>query len=250
MKKALAVLLVLAMVFAACAALADTDKEIQFSGHTFGETLEQAAASGTLRNIQIGNVPFTPRVIADPLANQIAWVIYGSAPSVTFQTQWETYGPQQVAGLNAGAALYFYYPTKEDMAALNLKDGLFYAGAYAFYGDAKANYDELKDKLASIYGEPSAVGDGDAVFGPLQAAQSGSEEDIKRQLDEARSHYNALEMAAWKSSANNAMIVLVYSDHDSWQSTNLYYLDMDAEAKIMDLLSTSEDSGAGDTSGL
>ena len=258
MKKTVAILLVLMMALCACTALADTDKEIQFNGHTFGETLEQTSSGAALSYISQNTSPYTPRVLADPIANWLSWAVYGNGAPVTFQAQWYNNGPDQAAGYNVGSTMYYYYPSLEDAAALNLKSAVFYAGAYDFWeGDPQAIYDDLKAKLTTVYGEPSAEGDGDAVFGGPLTASPGNEEYFQANLEEVRKNFSAYSLVSWKSTANNAMAVLVYFIQNDWANTKLYYFDMSAEEKILEIFNQSVDQpsgGAGvdanDTSGL
>lgn len=154
MKKLFAFLLVLSLVCCACAALADTDKEIQFADHTFGETLDQGLATGVVRSIDLNRVPNTPRILVDPIANWNSYAIYGFGNTVTFQIGWEVRESKSVGGHESYSYTYYYYPTKEDAAALNLRSGIFYAGYYGFYdnGNAKDTYNDLRTKLATVYG--------------------------------------------------------------------------------------------------
>ena len=237
MKKLFAFLLVLSLVCCACAALADTDKEIQFADHTFGETLDQAMTVASLRYITLSASPYTSRIIADPFCNWYGQVIYGRGNVVTFQTEWEMKENLFVAGHEAYADLYFYYPTAEDAAALNLKNGIFYAGSYGFYDNdnSEAIYADLKAKLTTLYGEPFAEDEnnGDGIFGGPITTADGREETLNDFMENANGNFSSVTMTAWKSSANNAMVVLAYYDQNGWKNARLHYIDLGADEKIL-----------------
>ena len=250
MKKLLAFLLVLTLVCCACAALADTDKEIQFSGHTFGETLEQAMTTAELRYITLSYAPYTGRIIADPFCNWFGQMIYGRGNAVTIQNEWEVYSSNAVAGHEAYADLYFYYSTAEDAAALNLKSAIFYAGSYGFYDNenSEAIYADLKTKLTTLYGEPFAEGEnGDVIFGGPITTADGREETLNDLLQSANENFSSVTMTAWKSSVNNAMVVLAYYNQNDWKNTRLHYIDLGADEKILAVFQpeTGNPDGAG-----
>ncbi len=247
MKKLFAFLLVLSLVCCACAALADTDKEIQFADHTFGETVEQGLATGVVRSIELNRIPNTPRILVDPIANWNSYAIYGFGNTVTFQIIWEERESKPVGGHESYSYMYYYYPTKEDAAALNLRSGIFYAGYYGFYdnGNAKDTYNDLRTKLATVYGEPFAEGDGDAIFGGPITYVDRSEEAINNLTEDAKRQIQEVSIAAWKSSVNNAMVALVCFNQNGWEQTGIYYIDLDAEAKMLEAFQTEDGSGDG-----
>ena len=237
-RKIVALLLAAILVLSCTAALADTEKEIQFSGHTFGETLADFAKSSRIGwiSFQDGRQPLVTRRIADPFFNWFTWMVYNQDSPVSYCINVQPDNSQEVAGHQASTNLKFYFPTAEDAAAYDLSKAIFYAGTYEFYdGDAASNFEDLKKKLTSVYGEPTAESSNtDDLWGEMHYSSNYSEQDIQNNLEEARKNYDPLNMVLWQSSANGAQIVLVYyaQDNGNWSSARLHYLDPKADEII------------------
>ena len=244
-RKILALLLASILVLSCTAALADTDKEIQFSGHTFGETFADAAKNSRISSIYLyeGRQPLVTRRIADPLFNWFTWMIYNQESPVSFCMSVSQDNSQEVAGHQASTTLRFYFPTAEDAANYDLGKAIFYAGSYEFYdGDAAGNFEDLKKKLTSVYGEPTAESsDPDDLWGKLPFRSDINEQDVKRNLEEAMNNYNPMNLVLWQSSANGAQVVLVYYNEGggSWSRTLLQYLDPKADEIIEGLFGSA-----------
>jgi hypothetical protein len=237
-RKIVALLLAAILVLSCAAALADTDKEIQFSGHTFGETLADFAKSSRIGwiSFQDGRQPLVTRRIADPFFSWFTWMVYNQDSPVSYCINVQPDNSQEVAGHQASANMKFYFPTAEDAAAYNLTNAVFYAGTYEFYdGDAANTFEDLKKKLTSVYGEPTAESSNpDDLWGKLPFRSDINEQDAQRSLEEAMNNYNPMNLVLWQSSANGAQVVLVnyMEGGGSWSRTMLHYLDPKADEII------------------
>ena len=158
MKKRIISMLAAAMLLLVCAVpvWADTDKDIQFSGYTFGETFLEAAQKNWINTVEFQRKPQTSRVIADPVYANASWLMYGDSP-VGYCFFSRLGSVQMVAGHEAGVVLRFYFPTKEAAAACEVQNAVFYGGEYELLDqNKKAAFDDLKQKLTTVYGSPSA----------------------------------------------------------------------------------------------
>lgn len=238
MKRTIAWILCLCMGLSVRMACADTDKEIQLSGHTFGETMAQAIQGRSVGSIHF-NSPFTSRLIADPLTEEISTFIIGYGErKITYDVRLEERdGPNIIAGYQGVLSLYYYFPSLEDSEKLNLMDGIFYAGDYIFYNDAPKIYEDLKVKLTSVYGEPiPETTNGDDIWGPASESEDLlSGKGYVAQLEQLKSDYNGTKMTAWKSSANSGMIVLTLICCRGQTYTSLMYADTAADKIILEL---------------
>lgn len=248
MKKLVLIFVALTLLFSVSVSLADTDKEIQFSGHTFGESFEQSIQGERVQEILFDSYPQTSRLLSDPLANRLGWALYGESIPVTYSVNLWQYGPRDVAGHNASARLCFYYTTAEDSDNMNIRSGVFYAGIYDFYEDPDATFNDLKAKLSSVYGDPSAEGtDGEEIWGALTPGQNVSESDWQSNLQNEKQSAAKATIAVWNSSANNASLVLEKVDDNGWAYTRLFYIDTTADAAILSLYEASQGAGASDS---
>ena len=243
MKRILAVLAA-AVLLCSGAALADTEKEILFSGTAFGETLEQHLQRGTeVADIQFCNTPQPTRFIVDPAAAMIRWMGgFQEGCAGCFEAGVSMYGPENIGGHNAKRRMWYYYPTAEDYAQMNLKNGIFYGGTYVFEGDPDpaATFEDLKEKLTTIYGKPSAEGaDADAIWGPVSLPEDIDRDRAEESLAEGRRQFS-VSYVFWRSRANGAELVLArIGDPNMGEYVSLYYVDPKYDAVIMDLYTTN-----------
>lgn len=244
MKKVFAFLLAVIMLLSICSAMADTDKPIQFSGHTFGETLEQSTQGARITSIQFYTIPLTTRFLADIVSLELSGMLYPQQEiSLVYQANLEQSGPTEVAGHQANASLYFYYPSAEDSADMNLKSGVFYAGAYEFQEDPTGVFNDLKSKLISVYGDPVSVSEsGEEIWGKLTFGDNVSSDQVSMMLNETKNRFQT-SFVVWKSSVNGATVVLEKCNQSGWEYVKLYYIDTSAEEKITGLYMESLDSG-------
>ena len=237
MKKALSLLLALALMLSVASAFAEnlSDKEIQFSGHTFGESVADALGGKTVSGLNIQNLPATSRILADPYANSSSWAMFtGPLEIVTFNITVNSDGPTKVAGHETQPTLYFYDPSASLMKTLDFSKSVFYAGRYEFWNDPEDTFADLKTKLTASYGEPYADTDNpDDIWGPLTA----SDPSMQAQLEAAKvnAQIEKLSVVCWKSSVNKGMIILVKTTQWGNTHTSLYYVDESADETILSL---------------
>lgn len=228
MKKFLAMLLILVMLLPCTLAAADgvmTDKPLSFAEFTFGDTF------GNIReNIKVGSMDFmyaayTSRCIADAIDTLPDYSNHNTNVALCFRMREE--GQRTVAGYRAGTRLWFVYP---DGDLTNDNGAVFYAGEYEFDTlDSGAHdiFEDIKGKLAQVYGDPFYVGsDISAVMGEAAV------DDVERYNNDVEQ--NQAEYAVWKSSANNAVAVLKYlKQFGNWERTLLAYISDIADETMM-----------------
>lgn len=237
MKRLLTLLLTLSLLLPVLAA-ADgvmTDKTINFAEFTFGDTY------GNIRkNIKAGSVEYKygayiSRYLADAIDTLPEYSSHNEDIAPCFKVREE--GQRTVAGYHAGAYLWFAYPDS-DLTADN--SAIFYCGEYQFDAydtDALPIFTDLKDKLSQVYGTPYY--DGANITDALGEAMV---EDTNR-YNENTEEYQA-QYAVWKSSANNATVVLkYYKQHGNWERTLLMYISNIADATLSQYV-----AGTGNTS--
>ena len=235
MKKRVISMLMAAMLLLVCAgpAWADTDKEIQFTGHTFGETFSEAAQIVWINTVEFEKKPKTTRAIADPVYARAYFGMYNDSPvGYCFFSRVDG---QKVAGHNAGIVLRFYFPTEEAAVTRDVDHALFYGGAYEFYDEnKKATFDDLKQKLTSLYGSPSAEFTNPAEFwGKPAHRKSMSDEEAEQHYQNDLNNFSDLSCVVWRQSGTDRQLVLVYyRTQDGWEETSLSYLDASADALI------------------
>ena len=240
MKRLLALLLTLSLLLPVLAVAdgAMTDKTINFAEFTFGDTY------GNIRkNIKVGSIDceygaYISRYLADAIDNLPEYSSRDENTAPCFKVRED--GQRTVAGYRAGAYLWFAYPDN-DLTADN--SAIFYCGEYQFdsYGetDVLTIFTDLKGKLSQVYGTPYY--DGANITDALGDAMV---EDPNR-YNENTELYQA-QYAVWKSSANNATVVLKYfKQHGDWERTFLMYISDIADATLSQYISAP---GAGNTS--
>lgn len=239
MKKRVISMLAAIMLLLVCAVpvWADTDKEIQFTGHTFGESFLEAMQNGWINTIEFQHTPKASRDIVDPTYREVSWGLYSDSqvPYCFFSRA----DSQEVAGHYAGIVLRFYFPTEEAVSSLDLQKAIFYGGEYEFYEeDQKGIFDDLKQKLTSVYGDPSAeFTNPEEYWGkPTSLQKNVSEEDFNRNYQERIKSYAELSFVVWRQSGTDRQIILSYSrNQDGGDRTCLYYLDASADDTILQL---------------
>lgn len=234
-KRFICALLTVLLLVCAVPALADQEKEIEFSGHTFGETFSEAAKKSKISTIEFMERQKTSRVIADPVCYDARWELY-QASDVAGCFFSRTFFSEKVAGHDVGTVLRFYFPTKEAAAAYDVQQAIFYCGEYEFYDEnKKGTFDELKQKLASIYGSPVAEFTDPEQFWGKPTHQPGlSDEDANRIYREKLSGFDTVMGVVWQNAGSDRQIILTYSKNspDDWGKVSLYYLDTSADALI------------------
>ena len=141
-----------------------------------------------------------------------------------------------MAGHDAGVVLRFYFPMEEAVTSVDLHKAIFYGGEYNFHdANKKAAFDDLKQKLTTVYGSPSAeFTDPEEFWGkPVYLRGDMSMEDADRTYHEDLENYEDLSYAVWQQSGTDKQIILVYSrNQGAWEDTSLYYFDTSADALI------------------
>ena len=194
-----------------------TDKAIQFAEFTFGDTFGNIRDHVKVYGIQFMRDKNSSRFLADAVS-YIARVegtdgIWAQA----FST--EDADDRMVAGHRAKALLWFVYPSSEVMVE---NDALLYAGQYSFpEDDAQSVYDDLKGKLSQVYGEAYYTGDDlTPALGELQLSTDSARQVYMEEVAKYKPQYTV-----WKSSVNNAFIVLkCYLENGDWERTLLLYI--------------------------
>ena len=252
MKRSIALLIALTLLLSCASALAENlyGKDIQFSGHTFGETFAQAIQGIKVNSVEFeeGRWPVTSRRIADPAYMDIVYLMNRDESAVRYCFSMRA-GEQTVAGYRANVTMHFYYPDADAASRFELGRAQLNAGVYDFYeGDAKGIYDSLKGKLTSLYGDPLAVTeDANEVWGEIAYREDMERADGEREYQEAVDRCKAT-LVAWKSSTNGGMVVLMnYFKYDT-PMTSLCYVDSRADEVIQSLYESSSGSSAADDS--
>ena len=258
MKKTLVLVLVVGMLIAMFgSASADGtmyDKDIQFSGHTFGETFSTARKSAAIERIDFDTGRFArySRILVDPAASGL--IVFIAPESVVPFLFSASAREQTVAGHNAQTTMYFVFPTKEAAQDFELGDATLYGATYDFYeGDASSTYQDLKNKLSSVYGTPFAENaDTDEVWGALILGRTDiDQESVDREYQEGLDRNNPISYVAWKSSTNNGLIMLVnYHENGDWERTRLHYFDLSTDEIIVEMYATGSGAASDSVDGL
>ncbi len=245
MKKRVVSMLAAAMLLLVCAVpvWADTDKEIQFNGHTFGETFSDAARKTWINTVEFERKPKTARGIGDPAYSDSLWGLYSADFQACFFSRVDG---QKVAGHDAEVVLHFCFPTSEAAAAYDVQNAVFYGGEYEFHVSNKAVFDDLKQKLSTVYGGPSAEFTNPMDFwGKPAHREDLSDEEAERIYQENLEKYNELFFVVWQQSGTDKLLILVYSyNQDNFERTRLYYFDSSADALIEQLFQQGQGQGA------
>lgn len=224
MKKLLAILLATTMLLMAVPVFAEgntTDKAITFLNFNYGDTFSNIRSSERIYDLQFKTEMLSPRNLAEAFRSVAEWSQISDTQPVCFEAR---ISGREVAGYWSNLSLFFVYPVENGSPVINEAEATFYAGEYEFQdGDAKAIFDDLKQKLTSLYGEPHTIGNSvDGVFG-----EASIPEDRQQEYAEQLQRYDP-SYAIWVSTANNAVLVLkVYNDGD-FQRTKLDYISLDA----------------------
>ncbi len=250
MKKRVISLLAAAMLLLVCAGpvWADTDKDIQFTGFVFGETFAEASQEIWINSVEFERKPRTARATADPVYSDARNRLYDDS-QVGYCFRCSIDG-QDTAGHYAGRALYFHFATPEAANAREIDTAVLYGGVYEFYDDnKKAVFDDLKQKLTSVYGSPSAEFTAPEEFWGKPAHREGMEdEEAERIYQEELERYKEISFVVWQQSGADKQLVLVYfCNQDNWENTRLYYLDTSADALIMQMYPHQSGQGGAST---
>jgi len=216
MKKMISLLLVFMMLLSACSAFADgaeTSKAITFMNYEFGDTFKNIRGSTRLFCIDFLYGKQNARVVSDALydfAERDEFTQKRKLPSCFFARTSETF---KVAGYDVGTMLWFVYPFQDGLFCFDEDAGIFYAGVYEFHAwdDLVSICADLKSKLTTLYGEPFFAGDSlNSPLGRLPFTAS-----IMQWYNSDVAKFKP-EYVMWKSSANDAILVLSF-----WYDTNL-----------------------------
>lgn len=247
MKKLLAILLATTMLLMAIPALAEgntTDKAITFMNFNYGDTFGNIRSSERIYTIGFKTEMLSPRNLAEAFWRVAEWSQVSDTQPVCFDAMLSGH---EVAGYRCNPLLFFVYPVENGRSVINEAEATFYAGEYEFQdGDAKAIFDDLKQKLTSLYGEPHTVGNSlDAVFG-----EASIPEDRQQEYAELMEYYDP-SYVMWVSTANNAVLVLKhYNEGSDFSRTKLDYISLDAVEIFAQIEQTSVDSGSNSVDGL
>lgn len=233
MKKVLALLLVLALM--PCIAFAEEgnlyDGEITFMGFAYGATRQEVTKkiNGNTKH-DWGFFPAqdgeTYAAYTRELVDEMTMVDNSSfgrkednGQKYTIRDIAYSGDAYNVAGYDVkSVVLYFAYPNDGTQVNRSADDAVFYAGQYVFDGNkypiGEAMFDDLKGKLAAVYGATFSEGSTlDAVFGEPDwerwkewyGESLTYEEYLKtcREGSGLKSQY-----AVWKSAVNDGIIVL------------------------------------------
>lgn len=245
MKKLLAILLTAALLLLSVPAWAEgntTDKPITFAEFNFGDTFNTIRNGQYLRNINFQRGLYSPRVLADAIPYVGDWCRVSDTLPACFTA--EPDGGRAVAGHNCMVSLWFAYPVENGASVIDENAATFYAGEYNFFDDnGAATFDDLKQKLSQLYGAPYMQGNNlDAVLGELALPDEGMKNSYQEQNQRCQPNY-----VVWKSSANNAVLVLKsYTEDGSSEFTKLNYISLDA-ADIFAQIETSGGNSGGDS---
>ena len=257
MKKILGMLLAIWMAIASLgSALADGEmygKDIQFSGHTFGETFLTARKAAEIDSISFdtGRAARYSRMLADPAASGLSGLIADESDVPYLFSVRTRMRDQTVAGHRAQTTLYFMYPTQEAAQNFELNSATLYGATYEFYdGSASDTFQDLKKKLSSVYGTPFAENaNTDEVWGALLLGRDDIEQEtIDREYQEGLDRNRPISYVAWKSSTNNGLIMLVnYHENGDWERTSLHYFDLSTDETIVEMFSMGSGASASDS---
>lgn len=243
MKKIFAMLLALALMLSGAMASAGgamTDKPITFSDFTFGDTFGNIRDTIELRGLDFQYGLYSSRYLADAVS--YAAIIAGGYPSKPICFSLSPNGQRKVAGNDAILTLWFAYPEGKSNVE---NEAIFYAGEYEFPNlDAASIFDELSDKLTQVYGEPFYSGsDIAAAMGEGPHVPDEYLENYNSEADRYQPDY-----VVWKSSANNAIIVLrTHLQNGDWQHTKLFYISTEADP-IFEKAAAASKTGASNDS--
>ena len=148
MKKLLAILLATTMLLMAIPALAEgntTDKAITFMNFNYGDTFGNIRSSERIYTIGFKTEMLSPRNLAEAFWRVAEWSQVSDTQPVCFDAMLSGH---EVAGYRCNPLLFFVYPVENGRSVINEAEATFYAGEYEFQdGDAKAIFDDLKQKL-------------------------------------------------------------------------------------------------------
>ena len=178
MKKLLAILLAMAMLLMSFPAFAEgntTDKAITFLNFNFGDTFSNIRSSERIYSIRFKTEMLSPRNLAEAFWRVAEWSQVSDTMPVCFDA---SLPGRSVAGYWCNPSLFFVYPVENGSPVINEADATFYAGTYEFQeGDAKATFDDLKQKLTQLYGEPHTVANNiDGVLGEASIPENRQQE--------------------------------------------------------------------------
>lgn len=233
-------------------ASAETDKEIRFADHSFGEAFGGIRPGINVESILFGSqFPRVSREIVDPAYDMAAYAIYEPGDSLCFTVDAGMNG-NRVADYEVNTRYFFHYPSPEAALSFDLNSGVLYAGAYDFFDEDEnkvdAIYTDLKRKLISVYGEPDLETDNaDDIWGEIHYREDEGASAYAESLEQT----SPVSYTVWKSSANNASIYLVNWNDFGYRRTSIYYV-ADEDQRILEMYGSPipSDDGNDDVSGL
>lgn len=246
MKKLLAILLATTMLLMSVPAFAEgntTDRAITFLNYNYGDTFSNIRSGERIYSLYFKTDMLSPRNLAEVSTKLAEWSQVSDTQPVCFAAN---ISGREVAGYWCNLSLFFVYPVENGTPVINEAEATFYAGEYEFQdGDATAIFDDLKQKLTQLYGEPHTVGNSlDGVFG-----EASIPEDRQQEYDEIVKSYDP-SYVVWVSSANNAVLVLkLYNDYD-FKRTRLDYISLDAVEIFAQIEVDNADSASNSLEGL
>jgi len=208
--------------------------DIQFAEFTFGMNFGAVRAQSWVETVDFSKYVRPTRLIGDALSE----VYTIAAEELSGAAHFSARLPErEVAGHCGQVHMYFTYPGN----SREMDEAVFYAGSYMFYENALNVFDDLKTKLASLYGTPwMEATDADEIWGPLPFA----DEWLGNEWNQLKERYQPTNYVVWKSSANGAMLVLksmrMYGDMDV---TEVCYLWPEADQYFDAMV---KDAGVGD----
>jgi len=224
LKKIIAILLTLVMFVSASVCLAEaTDKPITFAEFSFGDTFGNIRSNMFMRSAEFKRAAYTPREVADVLNFFVDWGNENSTANICFLATPD--GSREVAGYRCDLKMWFAYPAVDGQPIQEENEAILYAGEYYFHESTDGMFDDLKDKLTQVYGEPDAVTDNlDEALGEIMINA-----DARNNYNEEVARY-APTYVVWKSTANNAAVVLkTYKEGGDWERVKISYLNLDVE---------------------
>lgn len=251
MKRFLSVLLCLALMLPSVtgfASGAETSKPITFAGIDFGKTFAEIRSENPIATIDFKYGRYSARFLADAL-ERVSEEASMRNMGMSFCFTARLKEGSKVAGHDAGLTLWFVYPQQDGVLVQNEGDAVFYAGEYNFFSNEQEQYDDLKEKLKLVYGEPFFEGaELKVALGDLPnkvAIQNWYSQDIFKY---------SVNHVVWKSSANNAMVVLKrrLQLHGSFEHKLVYISDCAEETfeYFADLVAPGETTIGVDLEGL
>lgn len=209
----------------------------------YGDTFSNIRSGERIINLQFKTDMLSPRNLAEVSTRLAEWSQVSDTQPVCFAAG---ISGREVAGYWCSPSLFFVYPVENGTPVINEAEATFYAGEYEFQdGDAKAIFDDLKQKLTQLYGEPHTAGNSlDGVFG-----EASIPEDRQQEYDEMVKSYDT-SYVVWVSSANNAVLVLkLYNDY-GFKRTKLDYISLDAVEIFAQIEVDNADSASDSLEGL